>query len=147
MAIPNKAVQVLQKLFRSLIEPTAPEHLTASITDLFVRINCETGEVSIYGDDDELIGSVVIFSWVDKGDKPSPEMRKTLRQAVAGLQAEGLWEHELFERPFSIVLVDDEFANIEELLFLDDELLQLTTPLLADLDSELSQFIDELLSK
>ena len=147
MTSPNKEIQVIQKLFRSLTDSIAPEHLRSGVTDIFVRINSESGELSLFGDDDEQISSTIIFSWVDKGDKPTSEMRKVLRQAVSKLDAEGFWTHESFQRPFSVSLVDEDFSTIEELLFLDDELVQLTTPLLEGLDDELSRFIDELLSK
>lgn len=147
MATSSKEVQVLQKLFRSLTAEGSPHRLTSGITDLFIRINGESGEVSLYGDDDELITSTVIFSWVGQGDKSLGQRAKALRSAITALEGEGFWEHEVFERPFSVVLVSEEFTSEEELLFLDDDLLQLTTPLLAGLDAELGEFIDELLKR
>lgn len=142
----NKEVQILERLFRSLTDDNATEKLSTSITDLFVRINQENGEVALYGDDDELIVSTVIFSWVGKESKYFEQASRKLREAIDRLDNEGFWEHELFERPFSIELVTEGFETIEELLFVDDELVKITTPLLENLDEELSMFIDKLLA-
>ena len=48
---------------------------------------------------------------------------------------------------FSVVLVNDAFESIDELLFLDDELIKVSLPLLENLDEELNSFINQLLSK
>lgn len=141
----SKELQVLERLFRNLSQDKAQSVSPEGINDLFVRIQPESGEVSLYGEDDELIASTVIFSWVDKGDTVSEAMRQSLRDVVAKLHHEGYWEQELFQKPFSIALVDEQFVSVEELLFVDDEVLQLTTPLLSNLDEELGQFIKDLL--
>lgn len=146
MSTTTKELQILERLFRSLTQEGSSHLLSRRINDLFVRINPETGEVSLFGDEDELITSTVIFSWVDKVEADHIEaMRQSLRTVVGKLAEAGYWEHEAFERPFSIDLVDEAFTTLEELLFLDNELLQLTTPLLDNLDEELSQFINDLL--
>jgi hypothetical protein len=49
-------------------------------------------------------------------------------------------------KPFSINLTDDNFAVIEELFFLDEDLLKSEAPLLKDLDVELDIFLEKLLS-
>lgn len=144
MSNSGKELQVLERLFRNLSQDK-PQGKLSGLSDLFVRIHAETGEVALFGDDDELIASTVIFSWVGKDGKAIDQMKQSLREVISKLEHEGYWEHEVFERPFSIVLVDDEFVSIEELLFVDDELVQLTTPLLSNLDEDLGQFISELL--
>lgn len=141
----SKELQLLERLFRSLGEDKKREQ-EPPLTDLFVRINTQAGEVSLHGDDDELINSIVLFSWVGEEQKPpSAAQRAALKQVVAKLSEEGYWDEAHFARPFSIELVDDAFERIEELLFLDDEFITLTTPLLDGLDKELSTFIEDLL--
>lgn len=141
----SKELQLLERLFRSLGDDKKREQ-EPPLTDLFVLINTQAGEVSLHGDDDELINSIVLFSWVGEEQKPpSAAQRVALKQVVAKLSEEGYWESPHFARPFSIELVDDAFERIEELLFLDDEFITLTTPLLDGLDKELSTFIEDLL--
>lgn len=142
----NKEVQVLERLFRSITEEGSQTKLSAGITDLFVRINVGTGEVALYGDDDEQIASTVIFAWVGTEGRPTKAMLRSLRETIALLDTTGYWEYELFERPFSVVLVDEAFETVEELFFRDDELVLATKPLLEGLDEELSSFLSKILS-
>ena len=144
----NKEHQILEKLFLSLLDDTNPDRVQSGISDLFIRINSETGEVVLYGDDEEQqLASTVIFSWVGLFDKPTKEMIRCLKTVISSLEGKGYWDSELFERPFSVVLVNDAFESIDELLFLDDELIKVSLPLLENLDEELNSFINQLLSK
>lgn len=143
----SKEQHIIETLLLSLVDEANPERLQSGITDLFIKINAETGEVALYGDDDEQLASTVIFSWVGQAEKPTREMIKLLKNALRALEDQGFWDNELFERPFSVVLVDDAFESIEELLFLDDELIKVSLPLLENLDDELNSFINQLLSK
>ena len=144
----NKEHQILEKLFLSLLDDTNPDRVQSGISDLFIRINSETGEVVLYGDDEEQqLASTVIFSWVGVADKPTKEMIRCLKTVISSLEGKGYWDSELFERPFSVVLVNDAFESIDELLFLDDELIKVSLPLLENLDEELNSFINQLLSK
>ena len=144
----NKEHQILEKLFLSLLDDTNPDRVQSGISDLFIRINSETGEVVLYGDDEEQqLASTVIFSWVGLSDKPTKEMIRSLKTVISSLEGKGYWDSELFERPFSVVLVNDAFESIDELLFLDDELIKVSLPLLENLDEELNSFINQLLSK
>ena len=49
-------------------------------------------------------------------------------------------------KPFSISLTDEDFVVIEELLFIDDDMLLLDDPLLKDLDADLDNFLAKLLA-
>ena len=68
-----------------------------------------------------------------------------MRELVTRLEQKGLWSKEVFARPFSIELVRSDFSVIEELLFLDEDLVKLSTPLLDGLGKELDKFLGELL--
>lgn len=140
----KKEVQLLERLLRCLVDGGVLQH---RLSDLFIRINMETGEVILYGDDDEPLTSTVIFSYIGKGDDAFQEAIQQLKRSIANLSKANYWEHELFERPFSIELVDDAFTPIEELLFLDDDIVKISPPLLEHLDQELSDFIRKLLEE
>lgn len=146
MATKEKATQLLGQLFRSLVEESNPKRLTSRMHDLFVRIDLERGEVVLLGDDEEPLASCVIFSWiVPEEEAPTEEMIVVLREVVATLERQNYWEHPLFEQPFSVVLVDKMFAPIENLLYLDEDMIQVTRPLLEGLSEELDDFIHNLL--
>lgn len=147
MGSTEKEIQLLGRLFQDLLDESNPRRLQTGLSDIFVRIDAERGEVALYGDDDELINTSVIFSWIRPEDKSIGEdMIAQLRDAIARLEAKGFWEHDLFERPFSIELVGEDFQTIEELLFLDDDLVKVSTPLLEGLNEDLDNFFGNLLA-
>ena len=51
-----------------------------------------------------------------------------------------------FMKPLSVSLTDEDFVVIEELLFIDDDMLRLDDPLLKDLDADLDDFLANLLA-
>lgn len=141
----NKERQLLEQLFTDLTQQDHPHRLRTSISDLFVRVNTQTGEISLYGDDDELLHSVTIFSWITNAPAPQAEMIDLLRLVLSDLDAKGYWSNELFDRPFSVELVSDDFSTIEHLLLVDDELIGISSPLLSGLHEDLEKFLQDLL--
>lgn len=146
MATKEKRTELIGQLFASLLEESNPKRLSSRVHDLFVRIDLERGEVTLLGEDEEVLASCVIFSWVNQEQEtPTEEMVATLREAVARLEREGFWTRPIFEQPFEVVLVDKMFTPIENLLYLDDDIVQVTPPLLEGLNEELDDFIRKLL--
>lgn len=146
MATKEKRMQLLGDLFRSLVDEVSPKRLRSSVHDLFVRLDLERGEVMLLSDDEEPLASCVIFSWIaPELPTPSDEMVDTLGEVVAALEREGYWAHPLFARPFSVVLVDKMMGQIESLLYVDEEMIQITRPLLEGLSEDLDDFIAKLL--
>lgn len=146
MATKEKVMQLLSELFLSLLDENNTEHLQSGINDLFVRVDLERGEVALLGEEEEMLASSIIFSWiVPEATEPTKEMCEMLQTVVAQLERQGYWESTLFEQPFSVVLVDRMFAPIEGLLYLDDDTIQLSKPLLEGLNEDLDNFIHELL--
>lgn len=140
----NKELQLLESLFEDLTAETNPKRVER-ITDLFVRVSTTTGEVALYDDDDNLLASQVLFSWITNAPI-STDMIGLLRHAVTRLDRHGYWAQDCFVRPFSIELVGEDFSVIEHLLFVDDDLVQVSRPLLEGLDEDLNHFLSNLLS-
>ena len=61
------------------------------------------------------------------------------------LEQKGFWDRPCFVRPFSIELIRPDFSVIEDLLFLDEDLIKIEPPLLDGVGEELDRFLDELL--
>ena len=144
----ERDLQLLRKFLLSLVAEGSPL-ITKPINDLFLQIDCEVGELRIYDDQDELIAHQEVFSWAETGssEDPTREAIETLRELVTRLEQKGVWSKELFARPFSVELVRPDFSLIEVLLFLDEDLFNLSKPLMDDLDEELGKFMDSLLGE
>lgn len=146
MAMNDKVMKLLSELFLSLLDDKNPHKLQSGVHDIFVRIDLERGEVALIGEDEEVLASCVIFSWVTPDEsKPTYGMVTALKEVVVSLEQKGYWENPVFEHPFSIVLIDGMFETIDSLLYLNDDTIQASNILLEGLERELDEFIINLL--
>lgn len=145
----TKIQSVIESAFVSAIDRLATDGSGNLVSDLYLQVDFETGELQIYDDAENLLGKVVIFDWVnrrDNSEKLFKQVSQTLRNVLNLLSTKGAFDESRFMRPFSVSLTDDAFSVTEELLFLDDELFRLDDPLLKDLDADLDNFLTQLLS-
>lgn len=150
MSLNNAKIQaVIETTFNSAINKIVNNEAGNCYSDLFVQVDLETGELQIYDEDENLIEKTIIFDWVNKSsesDLIDEEIVATLRAALATLVSGNIFETPCIMKPFSISLTDEEFTVEEELLFLDDEHARVDDPLLKDLDEDLDNFLNKLLS-
>ncbi|MDR2118557.1 MAG: hypothetical protein LBP25_03360 [Tannerellaceae bacterium] len=148
MRVNNAKVQsIIENALASVIKELTKNESGNFISDLYVQADAESGEFHIFGEEENLLGKIVVFEWVNSEEatfykKVSP----TIKAALTSLTARNLFNHSCFLRPFSISMVDESFTVIEELLFIDDNTFRLDDPLLKDLDAELDNFLKALLS-
>ncbi|MDL2244046.1 hypothetical protein LJC54_00870 [Parabacteroides sp. OttesenSCG-928-J18] len=145
----TKVQSIIETTFISAIERLKKEGSGSFVSDLYVQVDPESGEVQIYDENENLLDKVVIFDWINK----SHQMESFQKQVIATLKAvltvqstKGMFEDPLFIKPVSVSLTNEYFVVVEELLFLDDDLFRLDDPLLKDLDAELDDFLNNLLS-
>ncbi|MDR1201487.1 MAG: hypothetical protein LBL58_07665 [Tannerellaceae bacterium] len=150
MSANNAKVQsVIENTFMSVIKKLTKNESANPICDLHVVTDAESGELQIFDEEENLLEKVVIFDWVNNKEDNDTFNKKvaTIVKAVLTLLASrNLFDHSCFLKPFSVNLVDDNFVEIEELLFIDNDTFRLDDPLLKDLDSDLDDFLDHLLS-
>lgn len=148
MSTNNTKVQsVIENTFSTVIKALATKDASALISDLYVQADAESGELQIFGEEENLLEKLVIFDWVNsKGETFEKKITPVLKSALTSLNAKKLFNHSCFLRPFSVSLIDEGFSVMEELLFIDDDTFRWDDPLLKDLDAELDIFLKDLLS-
>lgn len=144
-----KVQSLIENTFMSAIEKLTHDDSGNFVNDLYVQADPESGELQIYDDREQLLDKVVIFDWIDS----SQEEKAFNKQAAASIKAvltilstKKVFDAPCFLKPFSISLTNEDFVEIEELLFIDDDMLRLDDPLLKDLDKDLDNFLAKLLS-
>lgn len=140
---------ILETLFLSAIQKMTTDKNGNYISDIYVQADPENGELLIYDEGENLVDKTVIFDWVNNTEGEEVFNRRVadvLKSVLASLSAKNIFDNPRFIKPLSISLTDESFVVIEELLFLDDDMLRLDDPLLKDLDADLDKFLDELLS-
>ncbi len=138
----EKEMQLLGKLFTNLVEESNPLALKKKTHDLFVQVNPLNGEVKLFDEDDECLDSLQIYAWQSDDDEGiKPEAIEMIKASIQHLHTQGFWSNIIFEPPFSIELVDENFQTKEVLFFLDDDIVPITMPLLEGHKEELADFL------
>lgn len=117
------------------------------VTDIHLQPNQNSGELSIFDDEDEELANVTIEEWLTyEGDDFYEGLERVLSTLLCNLKNAGHFEKLTILMPFSFVLVDDDKETVAELLLIDDDTLLLNDELLKGLDEELDTFLKELLN-
>ena len=150
MSANNAKVQsVIENTFLSVIKNLTKSDLGYSVCDLYIMADAESGELQIFDEEEKLLEKVVIFDWVNNkedNDEFNEKVTAVAKAVLTILSSKRMFDHSCFLKPFSVSLVDDDFVEIEELLFIDNDTFRLDDPLLKDFDSDLDDFLDDLLS-
>lgn len=113
------------------------------------RLMRKAGELQIYDDEEHLIEKIVIFDWVNSNEEENAFNKRvaaSVKAVLTILSTKNIFDVPRFMKPLSVSLTDEDFVVIEELLFIDDDMLRLDDPLLKDLDADLDDFLANLLA-
>ena len=113
------------------------------LTDIYLQVKQEGGELLIFDDDDNELTRCVIEEWIDNLDEDFYEkVVPVLRLSLMNLKE--LIENFNVLKPYSFVLQDDERETVEELYLVDDDTIVINDDLLADLEEDLDAFWEQL---
>lgn len=145
----EQTIQQVERYIRKVAEkfPTPETEEDASVlTDIHVRVSQDSGELLAFDDDDNEITRCVVEQWIEnKDDNFYNEVAKCLRQLLRKnsnmVDAMGIL------KPYSFVLEDDDKENLGELYLADDDTVIVGGDLMEGLDSDLDNFLNELLKE
>ncbi len=116
----------------------------SQLTDIHLRVSQESGELTAFDDDDKEITRCVVEQWIDnKDDTFYSDVATVLRNAL-NKQKKQIEEMSIL-KPYSFVLEDEDHENVEELYLVDDDIVIIDEELMKDLDSDLDNFLNNLL--
>ena len=143
----NTSEQTLQQIDRAIrkVSEKFPATEEAELmTDIHIRVAQETGELTVFNDNDEEITRCIVEQWINNGDDDfyeaiAPVLRKSIeknKKLVEGMS---------ILKPFSLVLENDDKESVAELYLVDDEMVIIDPDLMKDLDEDLNSFLENLL--
>lgn len=116
------------------------------VTDIHLQANPNSGELSIFNDEDEELANTVIEEWTAyDGNDFNENTERILSSLLNEMKSAGDFDKMTVLKPFSFVLVDEEKETLAELLLMDDDTLLVNDELLKGLDEELDEFLKKLL--
>ena len=138
--------QQVERVIRKVIEKFPSSEEPTMLTDIHIRVSQENGEVMVFNDDDQEITRCIVEQWIDnKDDSFYEDVTNTLRSVLNKHKKKV--EQMSILKPYSFVLEDDDMENIAELYVVDDDTVIIDEELMAGLDKDLDDFLDQLLKE
>lgn len=142
----------IKEVFLGAIEILKDGYQGNSLTDLFVQIDGDSGEILIFDDEGNKVINAFVSAWEERGgsDLSSEEAvtrnLKALKHAISELNSEDAFSSLDVFKPFSISLTDEDSSVIEELLVIeDDSIVFLEDDFLEKLEKDFDDFVANLL--
>ena len=149
MSISNVSESSLRQAIEQALKNIAAEEDDFKVvTDFHLHLDSDTGEVSIADDTDAIVASAVVEEWIDlEGDDEVEGMAHVLTALLQQMSDEQVFEHVNVSKPFPFVLEDDNQESIQELFYVDEDIIVLNNDLLKDMDKDLDDFFDKLMKE
>ena len=140
MKTSEQALQQIERTLRKTIEKFPATEEATVMTDIHLRVTQETGELTVYNDDDVEITRSVIEQWIDNKDDDfyheiAPALRKSIEKHKQDIEQMSIL------KPFSFVLEQDD----KEAVLVDDDTVIIDPDLMQGLDEDLNKFLEDLL--
>ena len=138
--------QTYQQIERALCKAASkfsPDAETIPLTDLYVQVKQESGELKIYDDDDNELTRCVVEEWIGNTDEDFyTAIRPIIIKSIKNIK--DITENVAILKPYSYVLMDDEYETIDELYLVDDDTILISGKLMEGLDNDLETFWEQL---
>ena len=144
MNISEQTLQQIDRAIRKIAEKFPAEEEASQMTDIHLRVAQDTGELTVFNDDDEEITRCIVEQWIDNADDNFyQEITLVLRKSLE--KNKSIVEGMSILKPFSFVLENDDKESVAELYLVDDEMVIIDPDLMSDLDDDLNAFLENLL--
>lgn len=111
---------LIRSTFVEAIDTLSKDYQGSSLTDVFITVDKESGEVAFYDDEENKVAEIVIFDWVDKVEELSDDkVISILREVTEDLDKEEMFSSLDLYKPFSVNYADENLEVIEELLLIN----------------------------
>ena len=143
----NTNEQTLHQIERAL-QKTAEKFAAISqedavLTDFYLLVRQESGELLVFDDDEHEITRRVVEEWIGNSSEDFYTAIQPVLQAALKRCAPLLEEMSVL-RPCSFVLLDDEQQTVAELFLIDDDTMILGQDLMVGLSDDLDAFWQKL---
>lgn len=148
MKLSQSSVTLLEDTIKKAVSKYTTGEEQTYVTDIHLQPDQNSGELSIFDDDDQELACSTIEEWTAyEGDDFYKNTESLLSSLLNQMNNEGCFDKLNILKPYSFVLVDEDKETIAELLLMDDDTLLVSDELLKGLDEELDTFLKDLLEK
>lgn len=145
----NATEQTLQQIERALRKAASKYDINNDcypLTDLYIQVKQESGELLIYNDDDVELTRCVIEEWIGNNDESFyNKIQSILRQVIEDNKE--VTENVAILKPYSYVLIGEDRETIADLHIVDNDTIIISDNLMDGLGEDLESFWEELCKK
>ena len=145
----NANEQTLQQIERALRKASSkysPDNECYPLTDLYIQVKQESGELLIFNDDDVELTRCVIEEWIGNQDENFyTNIQPILIDVIE--KNKDVTENVAILKPYSYVLTGEDHETIADLHIVDNDTIIISDNLMTGLGEDLDHFWDELSKK
>jgi hypothetical protein len=146
MKATEQTIKQVERAIRKIAQKFPANEDTSLLTDIHIRVLQESGEILAYDDDDQEITRCVVEQWIDNKDEDFyDQIAVILRNIFKRVHSEV--DNLGIIKPYSFVLENDDKENVAELYIADDDTVIIGGDLMAGLEKDLDDFINDLFNK
>lgn len=146
MKATEQTIKQVERAIRKIAQKFPANDDTSLLTDIHIRVLQESGELLAFDDDDQEITRCVVEQWIDNKDEDFYDQTAIiLRNIFKRIHSEV--DNLGIIKPYSFVLENDDKENIAELYIADDDTVIIGGDLMAGLEKDLDDFINDLFNK
>jgi len=136
-------IQQVERALRKVAQKYQIQVENLPLTDLYLQVKQESGELLVFNDDDVELTRCVVEEWIGNTDEHFYEMVKPVLQKCI-LNQKDVLENLQILKPYSFVLIDEDKEALADLYLVDDETILVDGELMQGLESDLKTFWEEL---
>ena len=146
MKATEQTIKQVERAIRKIAQKFPANEDTSLLTDIHIRVLQESGEILAFDDDDQEITRCVVEQWIDNKDEDFyDQIAVILRNIFKRVHSEV--DNLGIIKPYSFVLENDDKENVAELYIADDDTVIIGGDLMAGLEKDLDDFINDLFNR
>ena len=148
-------MEALRNLFdkhlRRALEQIKTQYGSQCTGVIYIQPSPEIAEFSILDEDFKVLEKIAVHRWAEDPENINSEaelqnVELLMKDLLQEARDEGLFSQLNLCLPFRVMLLDDEFENLAELLLIDQEEEPVSENLLEDFNRELKDFYNKLMA-
>lgn len=144
----RKVYKEISKVLSEAINALNEGYKGSSLTDIFLVVDKDSGSLSVFDDEENLLSQAIIETWASEEDDDNIIITRQLREVVEEFDMENKFDTLDIFKPFSISFADENLIVLEELLVIeDDSVIRIENDFLSRIDKEFDDFLDKLLKE
>ena len=142
----EQTLQQIERALRKAASKYSPDNECYPLTDLYLQVKQESGELLIFNDDDVELTRCVIEEWIGNTEEHFYSNIQPILQHVIEQNKE-VTENVAILKPYSYVLIGEDKETIAELHIVDNDTIIISDNLMNGLGEDLDLFWEDLCKK